>query len=410
MANHHTAEFKNPGNYKFSQTAKGLFGFMAIVGIAIMIFGFIKDPHRAWPNFLINYFYFMGLAAAAVLFMAIQHVTNAYWSVTTRRIAEGITSYLPVALVLGVIIFLGRHHLYEWTHMSHGAGHEVITSPEMHEQHIIAMKAPYLNSKFFAIRLFGFLALWTFFAMRMRGNSIDQDANGDHKFTLSNIKMSSFFIPIFGVSFTLLSFDLLMSLEPTWFSTIFGVYCFAGIFFSCMSLLAILLIYGRRTGILNDSIVNENHLHDVGKMMFTFIVFWAYIMFSQLMLQWYANLPEETPYYIKRFSGGWWPFAIVLFLVHFIIPFFALVSRDFKRCEKHLYRMAWFMMFAQWLDVYFMVMPNFYKEGPVFGLIEVGSLLGFAGVFAITIGRSLEKAPAVPLKDPRLAECLAHTQ
>lgn len=400
MAHHtHLKEVRNPGPYRISPTAKMIFGGSVLVGLVTFAAAVNIDPHRAWPNFLLNYFFFMALGLSGAFFTAVQHVTNAYWSVTVRRVAEGIMSYLWVALVLGIVLFFGRHHLWEWTE------HSVVAN-----DHLLQMKQNYLNTGFFGVRLFGAILVWLAFGLAMRGNSLKQDSTGDERFTLSNVKLGTVFLPVFGITFTLVSFDLLMSLEPHWFSTIFGVYCFAGLFYSGLSLLAVLVIKGRRQGLFSRELVNENHLHDIGKLMFAFTVFWGYIMFSQLMLQWYANLPEETTYYMRRFSGSWWPFSNVLFLAHFVIPFFGLLPREFKRSESYLSRMAIFMLFAQWLDVYYMVMPPFFPQGPVFGWIEIGTFLGFLGLFGISVGRFLEKVPAIPLKDPRLEPCLEHSQ
>ncbi len=401
-------EIKNPGSYKFTPQMKMFFTISALLGGALFAFALYSNPTRAWPNYLLNFFFFMGLAAFGSFFTALHHITNSFWSVTVRRLAEGLMSYIPVALVLAVILFFGREHLYVWT------SHHAASQLNEHSQHLLHGKSGYLNNGFFGIRLFGFLLLWVLVGFKMRSNSLAQDQNGDHKYTLSNIKLACVYIPLFALTFSFVSYDLIMSLEPTWFSTIFGVYCFSGIMFSGYSLLAILLIQGRRNGIFSDQIVNVNHLHDVGKMMFTFTVFWTYIMFSQLMLMWYANLPEETPYFIRRFHGnvstGWWGVFVLLLLLHFVVPFLALASRDFKRNQNHLYRMAILMMFAQWLDVYFMVMPVFFESGPVFGWIELSAIVTFIGIFGLSIGRFLEKVPAIPYQDPRLARCLAHNQ
>lgn len=399
MTTHQTHQVRNPGSFRISPTAKMIFGACAALGIASFVLAVFKSPERAWPNFLLNYFFFLLLGLSGAFFTALQHITNAYWSVTARRLAEGLMSYLPVALVLAFVLLAGSHHLYEWTH--HDA---VMNDP------LLKLKSGYLNPTFFTIRILVFFTIWVGLGLWMRKNSLAQDSSGEARFTLSNIRLSALFIPAFAISFTLMSFDLVMSLEPHWFSTIFGIYCFAGLFYSGLSLLAVLMISGRRSGLFTDDILNENHLHDVGKLMFAFTVFWGYIMFSQLMLQWYANLPEETPYYIRRFYGGWWPFGIALFIAHFIIPFFGLLPREAKRSQCYLKNMAIFMLFSQWLDSYYLVMPVFFKEGPVFGWIEIGTFLGFFGIFAISVGRFLEKVPAIPVKDPRLMECLGHTQ
>ena len=403
MATHTQAkEVHNPGPFRISPLLKTFFAVCSLIGIATfsVALGSGNEQHRAWPNFLLNYYFFMVLGLSGAFFTALQHVTNAYWSVTVRRIAEALMSYLPVAFVLGlVLLFFGRHELYQWTNIT-----------AMAADHGLQVKQNYLNAPFFAIRLVGAFVLWIAFSWALRSNSLAQDKSGDGKLTLANIKLSTVFLPIFAFSFTLVSFDLLMSLEPHWFSTIFGVYCFAGLFYSGLSLLAVIVISGRRQGLLRDDVVNMNHLHDIGMLMFAFTVFWGYIMFSQLMLQWYANLPEETTYYMRRFHGGWWTVSCVLFTVHFVIPFFGLLPRGAKRNESYLFKMALFMLFSQWLDVYYMVMPPFFREGPVFGWVEIGTFLGFLGFFGISVGRFLEKAPAIPLKDPRMAQCLAHTQ
>lgn len=395
----HTAEIQNPGPYRIAPTTKTLFGVSAVIGIIATVAALYLSPQRAWPNFLINYFFFLMLGLSGAFFTALQHITNAYWSVTVRRMAESLMSYLPVALVLAVPLVLGRHHLYEWTH--HG-----VTDHDT----ILKSKEAYLNTGAWVFRLVLFFGLWLFLGFKMRKNSLMQDLNGDDKYTLSNVKLSTAFLPIFAVSFSLMAVDLLMSLEPHWFSTMYGVYCFAGLFYSGLALLAILIIAGRRKGLFTDQMINVNHLHDVGKLMFAFTVFWGYIMFSQLMLIWYANIPEETPYYIRRFHGGWWPYSVMLFVLHFVVPFFGLLPREAKRCESYLKWMAFLMLFSQWLDVYYLVMPVFFAEGPVFGWVEVGTFFGFLGVFGISVGRFLERNPAIPLKDPRLAQCLAHTQ
>jgi hypothetical protein len=377
-----------------------LFAVCLIVGLGGTVAGIYTNPDRAWPNFLVSYFFFLMLGLSGAFFTALQHITNAYWSVTVRRLSEATMSYLPIAFVLGLmILFFGRHYLYEWTSLT-----------ALKQDEILMGKAGYLNSKFFGIRMLVYFAIWLIFGLLMVRNSVNQDANGDDRFTLSNIKLSAVFLPLFAISFTLFSFDLVMSLEPHWYSTIFGVYCFADLFLNGLAILAVLVVAGRRQGLFTDELINANHLHDIGKLLFAFTVFWGYIMFSQLMLQWYANLPEEIPYYMRRFHAGWWPFSIFLFVVHWVIPFFGLLPREAKRCDKYLGKMALFMLFGQWLDSYYMVMPAFFKDGPVIGWIEILTPLGFLGAFGISVGRFLERVPAVPLKDPRLAECLAHTQ
>lgn len=400
MAHHtHTVEIRNPGPFRVSPTMKTVFGISALVGVIATVAALVVNPARAWPNYLLNFFFFFGLSLFGGLFTAIQHVTNAYWSVTARRLAEGLMAFLPLAALLVIPLFIGSHHLYEWTHA------DVVAN-----DHVLTLKHSYLNPTAWIIRTIVILGLLLILSFKLCSNSVAQDSDGADRHTLANIKLSTAFIPVFGVGFTLMAVDLVMSLEPHWYSTIYGVYCFAGMFVAGFALLAIMLISGRRQGLFTNEMLNENHIHDVGKFMFAFTIFWGYIMFAQLMLIWYANLPEETVYYLRRFHGGWWTFSVVLFMVQFVVPFFGLLPRGAKRNDGYLKKMALVLLAAHWLDVYYLVMPVFFKEGPVFGWIEIGTFLGFFGLFGITIGRYLEKVPAIPYKDPRLADCVAHSQ
>src|SRR5690606_22754739 len=203
----------------------------------------------------------------------------------------------------------------------------------------------------FIIRNLIALGIWMFFSWKLIGNSLLQDTRqGDYSINLKNRVLAPIFLILFAITYTMVSFDQIMSLDPHWFSTIFGVYCFAGLFYTNLALTALVSIYLKRKGLL-EGIVNENHLHDLGKFMFAFTVFWAYIGFSQFMLIWYANLPEETGYYLRRFDGGWMNVSIFLLVGKFMVPFFALLPREAKRSERRLILVGLWMLVAQWIDV-----------------------------------------------------------
>jgi hypothetical protein len=273
---------------------------------------------------------------------------------------------------------------------------------------LLQLKSAYLNHKFALVRSAIAFVVWIFIGAKLVKNSLAQDVSGDPEFTIRNTKLSAAFIPLFGLTFSFLAYDFLMSLEPHWFSTMFAVYCFAGLFYSTLCTITIITILMKRRGLLPA--LNENHLHDMGKLMFGFTVFWAYIGFSQFMLIWYANLPEETVYYLRRIEGGWKALCWLLLIVKFIIPFFMLMPRGVKRQEGYLFKMAIFMLVAHWIDYYLLVMPNFAPKGPVFGWIELGVAAGFFGLFALVITRFFGRVPAMPFRDPRLAESLNHHQ
>jgi hypothetical protein len=395
-AHSHSGTIHNPGNFETSSGLKTLFLVFIAIGVVAFAAGLSMDTQRTWVSFMISHFYFMSLAIGGLFIAAIQWLTGAMWSAPVRRFSESFTSYLPIALVMVVVLYFGMHHLYVWTDMTHVHGDKVLEG-----------KSGYLSIGFFMVRNIVAVLIWLFFAKKLIGNSIAQDTSKDASLTLKNRSLSPLFLILFGLTFTIASFDELMSLDPHWFSTMFGVYCFAGMFYSSLALTCLVTLYMRKHHKL-DGIVNENHLHDLGKFMFAFTVFWAYIGFSQFMLIWYANLPEETSYYIHRFHGGWFYVSVFLLVGKFMTPFFCLLPRDSKRSDTVLWYVGIWMMFAQWIDVMWMVQPQFFTEGPRVGWIEIGMGLGFLGLFATTVSRFLAKNNIVAIGDPRLAESVFH--
>lgn len=391
-----TKAIRNPGPFQIPSGIQTLLVAFAVIGIAAFAGGLAVDSKRAWASFIQNHFYFMSLAIGGLFFAALQWLTGAMWSAPVRRISEAFTAYLPVALVTFLIVCLGIHHIYVWTHLDHVQGDIVLEG-----------KVGYLNIPFFVIRNLLVIGLWMFFAKKLVGNSIAQDAHGDVSYTNKNRALAPIFLIIFAFSFTMVSFDLLMSLDPHWFSTMFGVYCFAGMFYSILASICLVTLYLRRKGPL-QGIVNDNHIHDLGKFMFAFTVFWAYIGFSQFMLIWYANLPEETPWFITRMSGGWFYVSVFLLVGKFMVPFFFLLPRASKRSETILWRVGIFMLIAQWIDMLWLVQPQIFKAGPQVSWIEIGTTLGFLGVFGVVVARFLGKHSVVAIGDPRLAESVHH--
>ena len=399
MAHEASVEIRNPGTFEISGAVKGGFGVCTVVGFAVFALGLSSDPARAWASFLHNHFFFMSLALGGLFFAAIQWLTSAMWSAPVRRIAESFTAYLPVALITTAVLYFGIHSLYIWS-----------DAAKVHGDAVLEGKSGYLSQNFFVIRDLVAVGLWMLFAKIMIGNSLKQDQTKSFAETARNRSLAPAFLIIFALTYTMVSFDQLMSLDPHWYSTIFGVYCFAGMFYAQLALTAIIAVVLLKNGKLKG-IVNDNHLHDLGKFMFAFTVFWAYIGFSQFMLIWYANLPEETEYFIRRFHGGWaWVSAFLLF-GKFLTPFVVLLNRQSKRNHTVLIGIGIFMLVAQWIDVMWMVQPEFYKEAPQFGLTEFGTLIGFVGLFGLAVSRFLAKHPIVAIGDPRLAESInSHIQ
>jgi hypothetical protein len=387
---------KNPGTYKVSGSFTTLLLVLTVVGAISFAAGLEFSPNRTWVSFLMNHFYFMSLALGGIFFASLQWLTSAMWSAPIRRIAESLTSYLPVVAVTFIILYFGISDLYVWSHPEHVKGNILLEG-----------KSGYLSVGFFVVRNLIAVAIWYLFSKYMVGNSIAQDQTRSFEQTAKNRWMAPPFLMLFAVTFTMASFDQIMSLDPTWFSTIFGVYTFAGLFYSTLALTCVITLFLRAQGKL-DGILNENHLHDLGKFMFAFTVFWAYIAFSQFMLIWYANMPEETGYYLTRLHGGWFAVSAFLLFGKFVLPFFFLLPREAKRNPTILKFVGCFMLVAQWIDMMWLVQPEFFKEGPKFGLPEIGVTLGFIGVFGLCVTRFLEKNNIIPIGDPRLAESVFH--
>lgn len=370
----------------------------ALIGIGLLTFvvGLMKNQERLWTSYLVAFFYFSAMAVSGLFWISVNNIAKAGWSVTIRRYAEATTAFIPGILVGGLILLAGFKYLFPW------ANEEFLAhSP------VVAAKTGYLNTVGFVIRLFIFAAGCLFFRSMIVGKSLKQDKTGDDSLTLKSVSPSVLFVIFFALMFSLFSVDLLMSLLPTWYSTIFGVYTFAGMFQAGMAFLAIVIILMRRSGFVKGY-VTEEHQHDVVKYMKGFSIFWAYIAFSQFMLIWYANIPEETEYYIMRAQGGWMGISLALLIFRFIVPFLALLPRGAKRTDSNVIAVSILVLVMQYVDIYWMVYPNFFDGHITFGLWEVGIFAGFAGIFLLTVMAFWAKHSLVPLKDPRLHEAVSH--
>jgi len=353
------------------------------------------EPGRVVASYLVSFCYFLSLSLGGLFFVLWQFATRSGWSVVVRRVAENIMGVLPSFIVLFVPIALGMHSLYHWSHADAVARDAILTH-----------KAPYLNETFFLIRAGAYLLIWAVLAYFFRSTSVRQDETGapDHTRTLQKVAPPS--IIIFGVTVTFASFDWLMSLDPHWYSTIFGVYYFAGCLVGIMALLAVSLALLQRLGFLVRE-VTADHYQDIGKLLFAFSVFWSYIAFSQFMLIWYANIPEETVWYAHRWHGSWKAVSLLLIFGHFALPFFFLMSRHIKRRVGLLVTGALWLLAMHYVDLYWLVMPTFYAKGAPFGPIDVMIWLGLGLVcFGLVIRLALRSA-LLPVNDPRLPESLS---
>ncbi len=367
---------------------------IALLGSVIALFGVVVEPERALPNILLANYYLMGLGLAGVVFIAIQYVSNAGWATAIRRVPEAMTSALPVAALVMLLLLFGTHTLYEWSHES-----------EVAKDHLLQAKSGWLNVPFFVVRTVLYLAVWLAMAYTIVRNSRMQDADGGVRHTLANRKWSAAFIIVFAFTFTLASIDWIMSLQPHWFSTIFGIYNMCGMFLNGLAAITILVILLRRWGPLRN-VVTESHLHDLGKLIFAFSTFWMYIWFSQYILIWYANIPEEVRFYTAREEGGWLIFTIVNVVFNWVIPFVTLLPIWTKKNDGALLRVCMIVMIGHWIDLFWMILPPFMQKTPEVGLWEVAPLVAAIAAFFLFTFRSLAKRNLLPLKDPYLVESM----
>jgi hypothetical protein len=353
-------------------------------------------------SYLANFMFILTIALGALFFILVQFATRAGWSSSVRRIAELLMSTIPFLSVLFlpiiVLLYANSDALYEWNVRDNVQSSVILAK----------IKAGYLTRNFFTLRAAVYFGIWTVMALWFYGLSRQQDESGDIEHSLTRQKWSGPCIMLFALSVSFAAFDWVMGIDADWFSTIFGVYMFAA---GMMAFFATMILINRslqRAGKLTG-LVNTEHYHDMGKFMFGFIMFWSYIAFSQLLLYWYANVPEETEWFKVRLHDGWQYLSYGLIPLHFAIPFLGTMSRHVRRHPLGLAFWAGWVIVAHWLDMTFLVMPN---AGPLEFLPMVGHFLGGLGMACLLIGIFLVRAsnaPLVAVRDPRLPEALTYS-
>ncbi len=364
---------------------------LIVFGGVTATLGLMLAPQRAWPNLLLLSFYLLTGSLAGVVFVALQYVTSAHWAVALRRVPEAMAKLIPLGGA-GLLAVLFLHpSLYPWT-ADAGAP-------------VPAFRRWWLSLTFFRGRAIVFLLLWTLFAMALTRASERQDADGAARHTRFSARVSALFLVVFAFSFWLASYDWIMSLEPRWSSTIFASYNFAGLFLGGLAALTLLVVWLREHNAL-AVVITDDHLHDLGKLLLAFSTFWMYLWFSQYMLIWYANIPDETVYFVRRLHGAWGSLFVLDMVLNWIGPFFALLPRRNKRDPGVLAKVCLVLLAGRWLDLYLMIMPSFVAGAPPFGAMEIGLAAGGLGLFLLAFLRVLHQASLVPVRDPFLDESL----
>ena len=365
-----------------------------VAGILAMAYGFYTSADRAWANLLLNNYYFLSLAIGAGFFMALQYITQSGWSAMFRRVPEAMSAYIPLAGIVMLLMYFGIHNLYEWSRP------EAVANDAL-----LAHKSSYLNIPFFFIRMIIFFGAWTFMTRLIRKVSLQEDQFGGIKYMEKNELNSKIFIFILAITFSMASFDYIMSIEARWVSTIFSVKNFIAAFYHGTAIIVLIVILLNERGYFKE--LNESHLLDFSRYLFMLSIVWGYMFFSQFMLIWFGNIPDETIYYAERWNNGWKVLFYVNIAINWFIPFVVLLSQKMDKNKTVVKIICLLLIAGQWIDLYDQIMPT-YTITPKFGIIEIGAFIGFAGLFALVFGKTLAKADLVPKNHPYLEESLFH--
>lgn len=410
-------EMREDNTSLLSTRATTLAGAMAAVGalglLLTAIGAFVLSPAHALAAFEVGLFTCTAASLGSLFLVMILHSVNAGWSATIRRQLENIASIIPLCCIgLGLVVVIeligpgreGSGVLLTWL------------LAEKRGDYLVQHKAGFLNPVFFAIRWFIYSAVWSFLALRLRAISRQQDRTGDRWLTRKARFMSGWGLLACALTTAFASFDFLMAMDYRFFSTMFGVYFFAVSALAavsvCSIVLAVLRGFGRLTGV-----VTEEHFHDLGKLVFAFTCFWAYISFSQYFLIWYSNIPEETYWYLHRTTGDWKPLFVALAIGHFIVPFVLLVSRLPKRSTLGLGAAGVYLLILTVADLVWVIRPMVYLNVPwapvenpgIAGWwLDAAGILGVLGLYGAVLVRQIASAPLIPIRDPLLHESLAH--
>lgn len=405
-------------NFEFSKKARNFTFVLMALGVILLGLGLATDhsghtDQRLWSNLLINGFFFFGISLGAVFYMHLHYATESGWGVVLKRVFEGVMSFLPIgSLVLLVVVFagiFGGHHIWHWMdgHLYEEGG--------SHYDEIIANKAPYffLTSEgggfptFFFLRTLIYLATFLIFWRNFRKRSLEEDLIGGNELHVKNYKRGALFLVFFAVFSSAFSWDWIMSIDTHWFSTLFGWYTFAGMWVGAMIFTLILVLYLKSRNYLKE--VNESHIHDLGKWVFALSFLWSYLWFSQFMLIWYSNIPEETIYFKQRFADPHYKTVFFsMFAINFVLPMILLMSREAKRAPGILIFVGMIVFVGHWLDVFMLVTPGTMFDHGGLSPLEIGMFLLFLGGFIYYVLNYLTKAPLMVKNHPFMEESMHH--
>lgn len=409
MAHHNDHKLEPPKDFEVPAMFRNICLALVAIGAATFAVSAMSDhPQHAWNGYLIGFWFTLSLSLAGPFIVATQHLTVAGWSTSVRRIPLAFGAFVLPAFLFAIIGMAGGSHLYEWF------DHDVVMN-----DHILHKKEAFLNTTSFALAIGVSFISWIVGIHLLKRRSRQQDEDGRYEHTYALQKISAVFMLAFIIGFSLMSWYWIMGLQPHWFSTMFNVYCFAGLFQSGWALTILVCLWLNDRGYFGD-FFGEEQIHSLGKMLFAFTVFYAYIGFSQFMLIWYANIPEEAIWFVTRgtppdIETGWDNISIFIPIAKFAIPFFILLPQAIKKNKGNILRyVAGWLLAMQLFEVWFWVAPTpghgaeGYASAVSFPLVELAIVGAFIGMFGFVVSRELSKAPIMPLKDPFLHEAAPH--
>jgi hypothetical protein len=362
---------------------------VGIAGVLLLITGFLLSREQALRSYLFAYLYWIGMGLGSMGILLLHHTVGGKWGMVIRRLCEAGCRTLPYMALLLIPVLLSIPTLYPWAR------------PEALQNANIQAKAAYLNVPFFLVRTIFYFLVWTFYAWRLSKWSAAQDQTGDVSLIGKMRAVSAPGLVVFTFVTTFAFIDWIMSLEPNWFSTIYGVMFLVGqVLESFAFVIALVIILSKRSPL--KEYVTVQHLHDLGNMMFAFMVLWAYLSFSQFLIIWAGNLPEETPWYLRRLRGGWGWVALTLVIFHFATPFVLLLMRKTKRHADRLIKVCLLMIAIRIVDVYWVVEPAFYEQQLKISWLDFVTPFAVGGLWLALFFWQLKSQPLVPMKDPRL--------
>ncbi|MDR4987234.1 MAG: hypothetical protein RG741_00165 [Bacteroidales bacterium] len=380
--------------YKASKRFKAVAALLIVIGIAALVYGFITEPAQAWTNILLNNMFYLTIAMGALLFFALQYVTNSGWSALFQRLPLALGAWLPAGALVMLLLYFGLPDIYKWAQPG------IVEADKL-----IAHKRPFLNVPFYMIRIIIYFSLWISLMMILRRHAAKEDAAPN---LLSHDKLryySKVFIFVAAFFFSLAAIDWIMTIDAHWYSTLFGFRAAVTSIYYAVAVIVLMIWWLRRKGFFSE--LNLAHRHDFARYLFRFSVVWGYLWFMQFLIIWYANIPEMTAYYYPRFLGEWRILFYAEPLINFAIPCVLMMSDVAGRNKILMITVSLLLVFGLWISLYLQIMPG--SAGNIQpGIVEAGSWLGFTGLFLFMVSSRLEKAPMIPVNHPQLEESKHH--